>query len=106
MRKGIKKKNFLNILANNLIVYEKIKTTEAGAKKLKPFLEKLITRAKTNNLIGYRLLLKYFSKKTANKLFYKIVPRYKERKGGYLRIKKISRRRLGDAAKMAEIEFV
>jgi len=85
---------------------EKITTTEARAKEIRPRLEKLVTIARKQNLASLRLLLARLPKKSAEKLYYEIGPRYSGRKGGYLRIAKGAAVRKRDAAKMAVIEFV
>ncbi|MBU1037300.1 50S ribosomal protein L17 [Patescibacteria group bacterium] len=96
----------LKNLACQLILYEKIKTTEAKAKTLRPFVEKIITRSKNNTLANYREILKLLPIKSAVKKSFEVLgPRYKERKGGYLRIVKLNQRQ-GDAAKMVQIEFI
>lgn len=97
----------LSGLAHSLILREKIKTTEAKAKELRPFVEKLITKAKPNTIASRRIVLSRLDNETrsATKLFKDVAPRYKERKGGYTRITKLGRRK-GDAAKMAIIELV
>jgi len=95
----------LRSLASSLIFKEKITTTEAKAKEVKPFLEKFITRAKKDTVANKRLLAKDFSSKVIKKLFQEIGPRYKSRPGGYTRITKVSPRKQ-DAAKMAVIELV
>lgn len=97
----------LNSLALNLIVREKIKTTEPKAKELRPFIEKLITKAKKNNLATRRLVIKKLSNrdKEVKKLFEIIAPKYKDRKGGYTRVLKLGARK-SDGAKMALIEFI
>ncbi len=92
-------------LSSSLILKEKITTTEAKAKELRPFVEKFITRAKKNNLACQRLLLKNFSNKTVEKLLKELGPRYKNRPGGYIRIIKINPRK-SDGAKMAVIELI
>ena len=93
-------------LAVSLIKNEKIKTTEAKAKELRPFIEKLITNCKTEKPASLRLVVaKLGNSDQAVKLFSSIAPKYKERMGGYTRIFKLPRRSL-DAAKMAVIEFV
>jgi len=92
-------------LAFNLVAKEKIKTTEARAKELRPFIEKFVTRAKKDNLANRRLLIARLGQQTAKKLFEKIAPKYKDKNGGYTRIIKLSLRK-GDASKMAIIEFV
>lgn len=96
----------LKNLAQSLILYEKIKTTEAKAKIIRPLVERIITGGKTDSLANRRNLMKYLPTKNAVKKVFEVLgPRYKERKGGYLRIVKLGERK-GDAAKMAMIEFV
>mgnify|MGYP000884894769 CR=1 FL=1 len=97
----------VNSLALNLIVREKIKTTEPKAKELRPFIEKVITKAKKNDLASKRLIVSKLSnrKKEVKKLFEKIAPRYADVNGGYTRILKLGTRK-SDGAKMAIIEFV
>lgn len=92
-------------LAVNLIRKEKIRTTEAKAKELRSFIEKLVSQAKRKNLHSRRLIISKIDKKESKKLFDEIAPKYKERKGGYTRIIKMPRR-TSDASKMAIIEFV
>ncbi|MBI5306491.1 50S ribosomal protein L17 [Candidatus Wolfebacteria bacterium] len=101
-----RRNSFLNGLVCNLIVREKIETTEARAKEIKPLVEKNITMAKKQNLAALRILLARINKAAAQKLYYQIAPRYMERKGGYLRIIKMARARKNDGSKMAVIEFV
>jgi large subunit ribosomal protein L17 len=97
----------INSLALNLIVHEKIKTTEPKAKELRPFIEKIITRAKKNDLISRKLVVSKLSnrRKEVKKVFEKIAPKYLDKKGGYTRIIKLGARK-SDGAKMAIIEFV
>jgi len=92
-------------LADALILNEKIKTTEAKAKSLRPFLEKLITKGKKNNLATRKFLSTKLRKQSAKKLFDVISPKYKDRTGGYIRIIKLPRRE-SDASRMALIEFI
>ncbi len=99
-------KSFLKILANNLILREKIETTESRAKALRPFVERLVTCGKKQDLAAYRLLLKRISQVAADKIYYKLAPVYKERSGGYLRIVKHSLVRANDGAKIVTVEFV
>jgi len=91
----------------SLIAHEKIETTEAKAKELRPFIEKLVTKANVGDLASRRLVISRLYNLTAeaNKLIDTIAPRYKGRQGGYTRITKIGRRS-GDASKMAIIEFI
>lgn len=105
-RKKESRKALLRSLATNLILHEKIKTTEAKAKAVKPIVEKLITKGKTGDLHARRELIKYlYLENAVKKVLEDLSPRYKERKGGYTRIVKLGARQ-GDAAKMVQIEFV
>ena len=92
-------------LARSLILKEKIKTTEAKAKELSPFVEKLITRAKKGDLASKRILLQSFSKNIVKKIFDVLGPRYQERKGGYTRILKMGPRK-SDGASIVIIELI
>lgn len=106
-RKTGPRRSFLRNLANNLITREKIFTTETRAKAIRPLVERLVTIAKKQQLHNLRTLVSRLSNKdTAQKLFYTIAPKYKERKGGYLRIIKQGKTRKRDGAKTAMIEFV
>lgn len=96
---------FLKSLEHNLIMRERMQTTEARAKEIRPMMERLVSYAKKQNLPAFRLLLKKLPKVSANKIYYEIAPRYQDRNGGYLRIIKNSGSRT-DGAKMATIEFV
>ncbi len=105
-RKTGPRKALLRNLATNLILYEKIKTTEAKAKTLRPVVEKLITKGKAGDLHAKRELLKYlYLENAVKKVLEDLGPRYKDRKGGYTRITKLGTRK-GDGAQMAQIEFV
>lgn len=96
----------LRNLATSLIVYEKVKTTSAKAKLLRPFVEKLVTSAKKDTLHNRRLALQtLYTEGSVKKLFEVLGPKFKERPGGYTRITKLSPR-TGDNAEMAVIEFV
>lgn len=93
-------------LARNLINENRITTTLPKAKELRPYVEKLITKAKNPTLASRRLIVSRMGgEKETKTLFEKIAPKYKDRKGGYTRIIKIGDRDL-DAAPMAMIEFV
>ncbi len=100
------RRSFIRILANNLIMKEKITTTEERAKSIRPIVEKMVTIGKKQQLANFRLLLSRLPKQSAEKVYHEIGPRYKERPGGYLRIIKQSRMRKRDGARMAVIEFV
>jgi len=93
-------------LAESLVQYERIETTEAKAKELRSFIEKLVTRARIRDLSSERILVSRLGSKTAaKKLINDIAPKYIKREGGYTRVIKLPRRH-GDSAKMALIEFV
>jgi|SRR5690625_4352739 len=103
----------LRNLAGDLILNERIETTEAKAKELRPFVEKLITLGKRGDLHARKQVISQLSKKHAaeddatpvEKLFGEIAERYEDRQGGYTRIVKVGPRR-GDGAQMAIIELV
>ncbi len=93
-------------LASSLIERGAIETTEAKAKELRPFVEKLITKAKTGTLHSRRLAGKQIHKReTADKLFADVGPMFATRQGGYTRILKTGHRK-GDGAEMARIELI
>jgi large subunit ribosomal protein L17 len=106
-RDKTQKRALLNSLAFNLITREKIKTTEMKAKELRPFIEKLVTRAKNGNSATRRSIASKLSNKgkEVKKLFEVIAPKYADKKGGYTRVLKLGARK-SDGAKMAIIEFV
>jgi large subunit ribosomal protein L17 len=90
-----------------LIERERIITTVAKAKELRPFIEKLVTLARKGTLHARRLaLMKLPNKIAIAKLFGEIGPRFADRNGGYTRILKRQERRLGDAGETAIIEFL
>jgi large subunit ribosomal protein L17 len=96
----------LRALATSLIEKEAIQTTEAKAKELRPFVERLITKAKSGTLHARRLAGRHIHKRAAaDKLFTTLGPRFASRKGGYTRILKTGHRK-GDGADLARIEFV
>jgi large subunit ribosomal protein L17 len=97
----------MNSLALNLIVREKIKTTLPKARELRPFIEKLVTRAKKGDVATRRGVGSVLANRTkeVKKLFEVLAPKYKDVKGGYTRIIKLGARK-SDAAPMAVIEFV
>ncbi len=100
------RKLFLQTLAHNLIMKGKITTTVTRAKSIRPIVERLVTIAKKQTLADFRRLLSALPKASAEKLYYDIAPKYKERKGGYLRIMKATEWRKRDAVDMAIVEFV
>lgn len=101
--------NQRKILANmaaSLIQEERITTTETRAKLLRPYVEKMVTKARRGDLHARRTVLRKMQNNDAvTKLFDDVAPRYEDRNGGYTRIVKLGPRR-GDGTKMAIIEFV
>jgi len=99
-------KHILANLATALFEHGKITTTEARARRLRPYAEKLITFAKRGDLHARRQVLTVVTDKSVvHTLFTEIGPSFAERDGGYTRITKIGQRK-GDAARMAVIELV
>jgi len=93
-------------LAASLFAAEGIETTEAKAKALRPYAEKLITKAKLGGLHRHRQIVSTMGDvEMAQKLIDDIAPRYQDRSGGYTRIMKLGPRH-GDNAPMARIELV
>ena len=93
-------------LASSLIEHGAIETTEAKAKELRPFVERLITKAKSGTLHDRRLAVRHIHKReTDDKLFQEVGPKFKSRAGGYTRILKTGHRK-GDGADMARIELI
>lgn len=105
-RKTGLRRALLRSLAEGLIKNGRIKTTEAKAKELRPFVEKLLTQARKNTLAARRLVIARLGNAArAEPLFKNIAPRYLKRPGGYTRIIKLPPR-VSDGSKMAMIEFV
>jgi large subunit ribosomal protein L17 len=93
-------------LAAHLFEAEAIVTTEAKAKALRPYAERLITKARRGSVHDRRqVIAKLHDRQVTHKLFAEIAPRYVDRPGGYLRILKLGPRP-GDSAPMARIELV
>ena len=103
------RKALLSNLACSLVIHKSTRTTDAKAKELRPFAERLVSYAKKNDLHGRRLIQKnikgQLSKKIANILIHDIAPSYSERNGGYTRIIKLDNRK-NDNAPVSIIEFV
>jgi large subunit ribosomal protein L17 len=98
--------SLLRNLAISLIEHGAIETTEAKAKELRPFVEKLITKSKAGTLHARRLATRHVHKRAAaDTLFHEIGPKFATRAGGYTRILKTGFRK-GDGAEMARIELI
>ena len=106
-RDSAHRKALLMNLSKELIEHERIKTTQAKAKAVKPEVEKLITLAKRGDLHARRQAMSKLGQDRflVHKLFEEVAPRYAERPGGYTRILKIGQR-AGDATEMVFIELV
>ena len=106
-RDSAHRKALLANLCKEVIQHERIKTSEAKAKAVKPEIEKLITLAKKGDLHARRQALSTLSqdKFAVHKLFEDLAPRYVDRPGGYTRILKLGPRR-SDATEMVFIELV
>jgi large subunit ribosomal protein L17 len=93
-------------LSRSLIINGRIVTTEVKAKRVRPYVEKLITKARKGGLHNRRLVLSHLQdKKVVHRLFADVAPKTGDRPGGYTRILKLGPRR-GDAAPMAILELV
>lgn len=96
----------LRNLASSVLIYEKVKTTKAKAKAVRPIVEKLISSAKVGDLAARRKLISTLPQKMAVKKAMEVIgKRYEKRPGGYTRIIKLPVRQ-GDGAEMAQIELV
>ncbi len=100
------KRATLNNMATALFRHDRIETTEARAKELRPFAEKLITLARRGDLHARRMVERRIKdREVAGRLFSEIGPRFAGRPGGYTRIVKL-RHRPGDGAELARIELL
>jgi large subunit ribosomal protein L17 len=106
-RSSAHRKSLLMNLSKEVIEHERIETSEAKAKAVKPELEKLITLAKRGDLHARRQALAALGqdKFAVHKLFDEVAPRYSERPGGYTRIMKLGPRR-SDSTEMVLLELV
>ena len=107
-RDAAHRKSLLANLCKEVIQHERIKTTEAKAKAVKPEIEKLITLARKGDLHARRQAistLQHPDKGVIYKLFDEIAPRYVDRPGGYTRILKLGPRR-SDSTEMVYLELV
>ena len=104
-RPSDERKALFRMLVADLMRHERLKTTEAKAKEVRPIAEKMITLGKDGTVHARRQALAYINDKdVVKKLFDDIAPRFAVRPGGYTRIIKLGSR-LGDGAPMAQLEL-
>lgn len=104
-RKPPHRKATLRNMATSLFRHERIRTTEAKAKELRPFAEKLISLALDGDLHSRRRAGRHIAdREVLGKLFEDIGPRYQGQEGGYTRVLKLGARK-GDGAELALIEL-
>jgi large subunit ribosomal protein L17 len=99
------KQAMLRNMATSLFRHERIRTTEAKAKELRPFAEKLVTLSRTDDVHSRRRVRRHIQdREVLAKLFDDIGPRFEGREGGYTRVLKLGARK-GDGAELALIEL-
>jgi large subunit ribosomal protein L17 len=104
-RTAAHRKALMRNLVKALIQREQIQTTDAKAKELRRWADRMVTLGKRNTLHSRRLAFSYLgSRHLVKRLFDDVAPRFAERSGGYTRVLKIGQRR-GDAAPISVIEF-
>ena len=101
------RKSMLSNLTRDVIMKERIETTDTRAKEVRKFVDKMITYGKKGDLVSRRLALAFLhnDKVCVNKIFNDLASRYESRNGGYTRILKLDERR-GDGALISIIELV
>ena len=101
------RRSMLATLTKQLIENERIVTTETRAKEVRKCFDKMVTYGKNGSLVSRRLALAFLHNDEAavSKVFNELAPRYKDRKGGYTRIVKMSERK-GDNALKVILELV
>ena len=105
-RSSTHRRALLNNMATSLFEHGRVVTTEAKAKELRPFAEKLITLARRGDLHARRLVERTIKdREVLSRLFSEIGPRFAARPGGYTRILKLGHRP-GDGADVARIELL
>ena len=85
------------------MLYEKIETSYANARAVRPYVEKLITRAKTDTLMARRHILSKVTRNAALKAMEVLGPKYKDRNGGYLRLIKLNNPSAGKSKVIVEL---
>lgn len=101
------RRSILAGITKDVIMHESVVTTEAKAKEVRKFVDKMITYGKRGTLVSRRKALAFLhnDKDVTNKIFNELAKRYESRNGGYTRIIKLSERR-GDDALEVKIELV
>ena len=101
------RRSILAGITKDVVMKEAVVTTEARAKEVRKFVDKMITYGKDGSLVARRKALAFLhnDKDVVNKIFNELAPRYKERKGGYTRIIKLTERK-GDDALTVRLELV
>ena len=101
------RRSMLAGITKDVIMNESVITTEARAKEVRKFVDKMITYGKDGSLVARRKALAFLhnDKNVVNKIFNELAPRYKERNGGYTRIIKLTERK-GDDALQVRLELV
>ncbi len=97
------RRKLLRSLASSLVLYEKIQTSYARGRAVKPYVEKVITQAKDSSLHSRRLLLSKLTPMAAKKAIEVVGPKYKERKGGYTRLIKLNDPKAGASKVIIEL---
>ena len=101
------RRSMLAGITKDVIMNESVITTEARAKEVRKFVDKMVTYGKDGSLVARRKALAFLhnDKNVVNKVFNELAPRYKERNGGYTRIIKLTERK-GDDALQVRLELV
>jgi large subunit ribosomal protein L17 len=100
------RRSMLATLTKQVIMNERIKTTDTRAKEIRKSVDKMITLGKKKDMAAYRQALSFITREeVAKKVFDTIAPKYADRNGGYTRVTRTGVRR-GDAAETAVIELV
>jgi len=101
------RRSILAGITKDVIMNESVVTTEARAKEVRKFVDKMITYGKDGSLVSRRKALAFLhnDKNVVNKIFNELAPRYAERNGGYTRIIKL-KERIGDDALEVKLELV
>lgn len=97
------RRKLLRSLASSLMLYEKMQTSYARGRAVRPYVEKVITQAKDSSLHSRRLLLSKLTPMAAKKAIEVVGPKYKERKGGYTRIIKLNDPKAGASKVIIEL---